>query len=1116
MPVKTTLSKKGADTARPRTPFFRKGGESGFFHSGRDTTSVLQRKPIFESKAEPPQDDLGLQRKCAACEQGEKLQKKEDGGASQGASPGVERSLSASKGGGTPLPGQTRKQMEASFHADFGNVRIHDNRNAAAMSDDLHAQAFTHGRDIYFGAGKYDTSSKEGKHLLAHELTHTIQQGGVARRAVDGSDPFFQPKLKVGSPNDVYEKEADSMADKVVQRMSRTESPKPSGETPGVQAKLSNVIAGSEGGSIQEKCACEEDLQKKEEDAKSIKGKQKKSFTEPLEEVYIARKDQFWIAIPKTMTTVGSLVSFLFKTANPGEEAVDASADPESVFNQLIKGVKDLNGMTLDSIYPKQHVFLGDLPMKHGLRTAIFETIKKGPIFSPDVTDPEFELSRMGVSSVQEFIARKAVLHGALQLDITIIMGLIDDIADTSSPLVEKENAVFSMMQKWVREPLTQHPIMFPNGGEFFNDILRALRSRTTTLHHIFGSDEWTSYFDLMLNHFKVRKSDIQTYINAYSYEFKGEKATREMSLWDDFAKPALISIPGAITEETACFIESIPSDLAKNAAEHLHGISKDYLDAVLPENGETNQQVLDIACTFGGIVFDLAGSLAKVAKLIEKIHDAEQLYNTYKEVDGLLADLPGMLSIFDSFDSFLDVLFAVKDNASLDRLEAWVMEANEPAAGKAAGEKAKPNAEKSASNTGLGKIRKIVMDLVGLIRNILRPVFAIRKKFQEFIGRAEAMLIDHPVLIKVLYALKDGKRIAEMASGDIAGQLTGAFGGLFEGIKEGAKEFIGGLGDKVIGIVTGIKDQLIAAITEFAMTEIKGLGGTVKAALSIPAVKEKIKGLISSKLIGPFLDKIVLDKVMAKAKSVIDMLTAKASAAIDTVIDGFTGYLREAAGSHHSQLQRKDSVLGAPDIQRNVEGTRKKLAIKIIGGMFETPPEEAEGIKTQLVFPPHVQGPRKAMDSKLKEMVFSERKKLLGHAAYSFSRNIAVAKVIVNDDVRHPVHIIKLNIPDAQHSEQEIGAELKKMSDQEAKKKGTRPKIVVEQLFSEREPCVKYCKPLMNKDMVGFFKDSARYFVLEEVIGEDKLAYDKNSIRLMRAYGLNDKDIEQVKKNKL
>jgi hypothetical protein len=91
----------------------------------------------------------------------------------------VEQQLSSSKGGGQPLPESTRSGMEQSMGADFSGVRIHTDSSAVQMNKDLHAQAFTHGSDIYFNSGKFDAGSTGGQHLLAHELTHVVQQGSA-------------------------------------------------------------------------------------------------------------------------------------------------------------------------------------------------------------------------------------------------------------------------------------------------------------------------------------------------------------------------------------------------------------------------------------------------------------------------------------------------------------------------------------------------------------------------------------------------------------------------------------------------------------------------------------------------------------------------------------------------------------------------------------------------------------------------------------------------------------------------------------------------------------------------------------------------------------------------
>lgn len=96
-------------------------------------------------------------------------------------SPSIEGKL-RNGSGGTKMDNQTKNEMESGFGADFSQVNIHNDNEAAQMSQDIGAQAFTHGNDVYFNKGKYNPDSKEGKHLLAHELTHTVQQKGMLQK----------------------------------------------------------------------------------------------------------------------------------------------------------------------------------------------------------------------------------------------------------------------------------------------------------------------------------------------------------------------------------------------------------------------------------------------------------------------------------------------------------------------------------------------------------------------------------------------------------------------------------------------------------------------------------------------------------------------------------------------------------------------------------------------------------------------------------------------------------------------------------------------------------------------------------------------------------------------
>jgi uncharacterized protein DUF4157 len=114
-------------------------------------------------------------------------------------------------GGGAPLDSDTKGFMESRLGADFGDVRVHTDAAASDSARSVQAHAYTVGTDVVFQSGKYAPESDSGKRMLAHELTHVVQQrsGPVAGTPAEGG-------IKISHPADSFEQAAESNADRVM------------------------------------------------------------------------------------------------------------------------------------------------------------------------------------------------------------------------------------------------------------------------------------------------------------------------------------------------------------------------------------------------------------------------------------------------------------------------------------------------------------------------------------------------------------------------------------------------------------------------------------------------------------------------------------------------------------------------------------------------------------------------------------------------------------------------------------------------------------------------------------------------------------------------------------
>lgn len=112
--------------------------------------------------------------------------------------------INRQRGSGQPLDSAVQQQMSASTGHDFSGVKVHTDPEADALSQQLGAKAFTTGQDVFFREGTYQPHTAGGQELLAHELTHVVQQ---RQGQVGGGS-----RMRVNEPGDAFERQADETA----------------------------------------------------------------------------------------------------------------------------------------------------------------------------------------------------------------------------------------------------------------------------------------------------------------------------------------------------------------------------------------------------------------------------------------------------------------------------------------------------------------------------------------------------------------------------------------------------------------------------------------------------------------------------------------------------------------------------------------------------------------------------------------------------------------------------------------------------------------------------------------------------------------------------------------
>jgi hypothetical protein len=201
--VKCFANKGSPDNRKATRPFIAKSSYNTYprqhFFSVTPAQQKVQAKlkvgeanDVFEQEADRIADQVvgggnapavsspvgnpPLQRKCAECEEEEKLQRKLQDSATPAKATTASSDLIA-MGQGNALSSSERSFFEPRFGKSFADVRLHTDENAAKNAAAINARAYTQKNNIVLGKDQYHPSSLSGKHLLAHELTHTIQQG---------------------------------------------------------------------------------------------------------------------------------------------------------------------------------------------------------------------------------------------------------------------------------------------------------------------------------------------------------------------------------------------------------------------------------------------------------------------------------------------------------------------------------------------------------------------------------------------------------------------------------------------------------------------------------------------------------------------------------------------------------------------------------------------------------------------------------------------------------------------------------------------------------------------------------------------------------------------------
>ncbi len=142
----------------------------------QEEEELLQGKALVQRQEEEEEELLQGKALVQRQEEEEELQMQPDEGQVAKFSDSIENRINNARGSGRPLADDIQEPMQQAFQTDFSDVRVHTDSEADVLNQQLNARAFTAGKDVFFRDGEYSPGSDSGRKLIAHELTHVVQQ----------------------------------------------------------------------------------------------------------------------------------------------------------------------------------------------------------------------------------------------------------------------------------------------------------------------------------------------------------------------------------------------------------------------------------------------------------------------------------------------------------------------------------------------------------------------------------------------------------------------------------------------------------------------------------------------------------------------------------------------------------------------------------------------------------------------------------------------------------------------------------------------------------------------------------------------------------------------------